>query len=116
MLPQDRGASWESDSNDDVGEYKVTLTATGPHGVEASSVLTLTVIPDCTVQVISLPSTAIEDQFYTVRDPMSGYSIEAFGNTEPVHCPLTYTFSFDVGVGNDWLEVIAERELSWYTD
>ena len=67
---------------------------------------------NCLMKTVTAPATV--DQFYKVNDALSGYEVDPFFNSEPVYCPLTYTFDYETA--RLWLAPTSDRAMSWYTD
>ena len=115
LIPQanNREMFWFTYDNDYVGDYTITVRATGPspYFVSEEVSYTLTVIFSCENQVITPSET--EDQYYRIGSLQNWYQVPEFGNTDEANCPIDYGWYRDETlIGWTWYG-FRERSLVW---
>lgn len=89
----------------------VTATALLDATQTASVSYSIAVTKNCLVQIITPPE--VEDHYYKIGDPQTGYQIPLFGNTDEEFCPLTYEWDYDVAMTSWTYLDIEPRTLNW---
>ena len=105
--------NWFTDSNIHVGQTTVTVTAYIPDELTSSALVDfiITVEKNCLVSVITPP--VIDTQHYSIGDPAVHFQIPLFDNPDEEHCPVTYTWDYDILVLSSWTYRMEPRTLVW---
>lgn len=111
-----RQMDWAPMQNSEYGDYEIKVHATDPIGGDTYFVsYTLTIIRDCTMQVLTPPG--VEDQQWVIGQPASDYTIDEFDNTmKDDFCPIVYTVAYDsVLPWVTWASDGNPLRIDWYT-
>lgn len=103
---------WQTDKNSDHGTYSIVIEASGPEGgVTKTLTYELKVEINCKNMVVGLPDTI--NHKYKVNDKLGSYEVEAFTNSEPIYCPLTYQIT--ISSRPTFINTVSERKIDWIT-